>query len=51
MNGPVLIVFVDTLFEANLTLVKQVDADGVMWVKEVEDYRRFASWLPTIRET
>ena len=41
VNGPILIVFVDTLFDADLTLVKQVDADGVMWVKEVEDYQRF----------
>ncbi|MCH8144864.1 MAG: NTP transferase domain-containing protein [Gemmatimonadetes bacterium] len=41
VNGPILIVFVDTLFDADLTLIKQVDADGVMWVKEVEDYQRF----------
>ena len=41
VNGPILIVFVDTLFDADLTPVKQVDADGVMWVKEVEDYQRF----------
>ncbi|NIN10317.1 MAG: NTP transferase domain-containing protein [Gemmatimonadales bacterium] len=41
VDGPVLIVFVDTLFEADVSLVNQVDADGVIWVKEVEDYQRF----------
>jgi len=41
VDGPVLIVFVDTLFEADLGLVRSVDADGIIWAKEVEDYRRF----------
>ena len=41
VDGPVLIVFVDTLFDADLTLVNRIDADGIMWVKEVEDYQRF----------
>src|SRR5213592_3900571 len=41
VDGPVLIIFVDTLFEADLTLVKRVDADGIIWAKEVEDYQRF----------
>ncbi len=41
VNGPVLIIFVDTLFEADLSLVKRVDADGIIWAKEVEDYQRF----------
>jgi glucose-1-phosphate thymidylyltransferase len=41
VDGPVLIVFVDTLFEADLSLVRTADADGIVWVKEVEDYRRF----------
>lgn len=39
--GPVLIVFVDTVFEADLSLVSRTDADGIVWVKEVEDYQRF----------
>lgn len=39
--GPVLIIFVDTLFDADLTLVNRADADGVIWAKEVEDYQRF----------
>jgi glucose-1-phosphate thymidylyltransferase len=41
VKGPVLIVFVDTVFEADLTLVKRTDADGIIWAKEVEDYQRF----------
>jgi glucose-1-phosphate thymidylyltransferase len=41
VQGPVLIIFVDTLFEADLTLVKTTDADGIIWAKEVEDYERF----------
>jgi glucose-1-phosphate thymidylyltransferase len=38
---PVLIIFVDTIFETDLSLVKKTDADGIIWVKEVEDYQRF----------
>jgi len=41
VDGPVMIIFVDTLFDADLTLVNRVDADGIIWVKEVEDYQRF----------
>ncbi len=41
VDGPVLIVFVDTLFEADLGIVRTADADGIIWTKEVEDYQRF----------
>src|SRR6476619_5544617 len=41
VDQPVLIIFVDTIFDADLSLVKTVDADGIIWVKEVEDYQRF----------
>ena len=41
VDGPVLIIFVDTLFEADLSLIKRTDADGIIWAKEVEDYQRF----------
>ncbi len=41
VRGPVLIVFVDTLFEADLGMIKTSDADGIIWAKEVDDYRRF----------
>jgi glucose-1-phosphate thymidylyltransferase len=42
-NDEVLIMFVDTLFDADLSLVKDLPADigGVIWAKEVEDYQRF----------
>jgi glucose-1-phosphate thymidylyltransferase len=41
VREPVLIIFVDTVFDADLTLVRRVDADGIIWAKEVEDYQRF----------
>ena len=42
VNGPVLIVFVDTLFEADLALIgRRPEVDGIIWAKEVEDYQRF----------
>jgi len=42
VDGPVLIVFVDTLFEADLGLIaRRPDVDGIIWAKEVEDYQRF----------
>jgi glucose-1-phosphate thymidylyltransferase len=41
VDGPVLIVFVDTLFKADLSLANTTDADGIIWASEVEDYRRF----------
>lgn len=36
-----LIIFVDTIFETDLSHLGDVDADGVIYVKEVEDPRRF----------
>ena len=41
VDGPVIVIFVDTLFDADLSIVKKVDADGIIWTKEVEDYQRF----------
>ncbi|KPJ92730.1 MAG: hypothetical protein AMS18_06795 [Gemmatimonas sp. SG8_17] len=41
VDGPVMIIFVDTVFDADLSVVNQVDADGIVWAKEVEDYQRF----------
>ncbi len=41
VDGPVLIIFVDTIFDADLSVVDTVDADGIIWAKEVEDYQRF----------
>ena len=37
----VLIIFVDTIFETDLTQIRKTEADGIIWVKEVEDYQRF----------
>ena len=41
VDQPVLIIFVDTIFDADLSVVNLTDADGIIWVKEVEDYQRF----------
>jgi glucose-1-phosphate thymidylyltransferase len=41
VHGAILIIFVDTVFEADLTLINRSDADGIIWAKEVEDYQRF----------
>jgi len=41
VTGPVMIIFVDTVFEADLSLAETTDADGIIWAKEVEDYQRF----------
>ena len=49
VDGPVLIVFVDTLFDADLSLIRTTDADGIIWAKEVVDYQRFGV-LVTDRE-
>ena len=41
VDQPVLIIFVDTIFDADLTVISATDADGIIWTKEVEDYQRF----------
>jgi glucose-1-phosphate thymidylyltransferase len=43
VHEPVIIVYVDTLFEADLSLLNQLknNEGGIIWVKEVEDYQRF----------
>lgn len=41
VSGPTLILYVDTIFEADLSRLNQIDADGVIYVKEVDDPRRF----------
>ena len=41
VDAPVLIIFVDTIFDADLSVINTSDADGIIWVKEVEDYQRF----------
>ena len=41
VDQDVLIIFVDTIFETALSVIRSTDADGIIWVKEVEDYQRF----------
>ena len=43
IDEELLIMFVDTLFDADLSIVQRLPPEvaGVIWVKEVEDYQRF----------
>lgn len=41
VDQPVLIIFVDTIFDADLSIVETSEDDGIIWTKEVEDYQRF----------
>ena len=41
VTGPVLIIFVDTVFDADLTIINDSQDSGIIWAKEVEDYQRF----------
>ncbi|HEX6938905.1 MAG TPA: sugar phosphate nucleotidyltransferase [Longimicrobiales bacterium] len=43
IDEDVLIIFVDTLFEADLGMIRSLPEGeaGIIWVKEVEDYKRF----------
>ncbi len=41
LSGPMLMAFSDTLIETDLSLLDQVNFDGLAWVKAVPDPRRF----------
>jgi glucose-1-phosphate thymidylyltransferase len=41
VSGPVLILFVDTIFETDLSVLAHATEDGIIYVKEVQDPRRF----------
>src|SRR5919202_1032927 len=41
IDEPVMIIFVDTIFDADFSIIKRNTDDGIIWVKEVEDYQRF----------
>jgi glucose-1-phosphate thymidylyltransferase len=41
VRGEVLVLFVDTIFEADLSHLREVRSDGVIYCKEVDDPRRF----------
>ena len=41
VDQPVMIIFVDTIFDADLGVIRTSKDDGIIWTKEVEDYQRF----------
>ena len=41
VDQPVMVIFVDTIFDADLSLIPKCASDGIIWVKTVEDYQRF----------
>ena len=41
LDGPVLVAFSDTLIETDLSFISDETADGVAWVKPMDDPRRF----------
>ncbi|MEJ5240580.1 MAG: sugar phosphate nucleotidyltransferase [Anaerolineales bacterium] len=41
LHGPMIMCFSDTLLETDFSFLQHETADGVAWVKEVEDPRRF----------
>jgi glucose-1-phosphate thymidylyltransferase len=41
LQGPMLVVFADTLLETNLSFLADEEAEAVVWVKPVPDPRRF----------
>lgn len=41
VDEPVLIVFVDTIFDADLSVINESTDDGIIWTQTVEDYQRF----------
>lgn len=41
ISGPVMIVFADTIFDTDLTVLNRTKADGVIFVKEVDNPRSF----------
>jgi glucose-1-phosphate thymidylyltransferase len=46
LNGPMLIVFADTLLETDLSFLENETAEAVVWVKPVPDPRRFGVAVP-----
>ena len=41
VDQPVLIIFVDTIFDADLSIIKTTKDDGILWTKVVEDWHRY----------
>ena len=43
LQGPMLMAFSDTLIETDLSFLQQESMDGIAWVKQVPDPRRFGA--------
>jgi glucose-1-phosphate thymidylyltransferase len=41
VDQPVLIIFVDTIFDADLSIIKTSTDDGILWTKVVDDWQRY----------
>jgi glucose-1-phosphate thymidylyltransferase len=41
VDQPVMVIFVDTIFDADLSIIPKCTTDGIIWAKTVEDYKRF----------
>jgi glucose-1-phosphate thymidylyltransferase len=41
VDQPVLIIFVDTIFDADLSVIKTCTDDGILWTKVVDDWHRY----------
>ena len=41
VDEPVLIIFVDTIFDADLSIIKTCKDDGILWTKVVDDWQRY----------
>jgi len=41
VDEPVLIIFVDTIFDADLSIIRTSRDDGILWTKVVDDWQRY----------
>jgi glucose-1-phosphate thymidylyltransferase len=41
VDEPVLVIFVDTIFDADLSVIKTCRDDGILWTKVVDDWQRY----------
>jgi glucose-1-phosphate thymidylyltransferase len=41
VDQPCMVIFVDTIFDADLGIIPKCTSDGIIWAKTVEDYKRF----------
>src|ERR1039458_2408206 len=41
VDSPVLIIFVDTIFDADLSVIADCRDDGILWTKVVDDWQRY----------